>query len=143
MNSISDFFIDDHRRLDALLEQFQLPTNDLTTKTDIFSQFKQGLLEHIDWEEKHLFPTLEVAAGWPGNAGPTFVMRTEHELIKQHLNYIEQGLSAGQTDIKLQGLLDILQEHNDKEETILYPKSDQILSPQDKSQILDAIRELV
>lgn len=51
-NSIYNFFVRDHRRLDALMEQAcAQPQIDL----DLYHEFRVGLLTHIKMEEKILF----------------------------------------------------------------------------------------
>lgn len=55
------FFTDDHRRLDALLDQAteKLPT----VHPEPYHRFRTGLLTHIKMEEKILFPAAQRANG--------------------------------------------------------------------------------
>jgi regulator of cell morphogenesis and NO signaling len=130
MTIISQFFEDDHRRLDQLFEQFQQASGQ--TKLDHFDQFTSGLLAHIDWEENLLFPAVEKSAGFQANAGPTHVMRIEHEQIKQCLVLIKEKLAdEANAELLESRLLDILAEHNFKEERILYPTCDNTIAKKD------------
>ncbi len=137
-HSITEFFEQDHARLDKLFGEFQSAAEHLDTAKAIFASFKSGLEQHIEWEEQLLFPEVEQAAGFPANTGPTHVMRLEHIEIKACLALIEDKLNAQQdSHLEQQRLLDVLAQHNMKEERILYPMSDQSISPQTINSILD------
>lgn len=135
---ITDFFEQDHHRLDQIFAEFQQNKQDTEKAIELFSQFKSGLIQHIQWEEKLLFPSVESAAGFPPNAGPTAVMRMEHIQIKDCLSLIEKQLNqAGDTAAMEAQLTHILSGHNMKEENILYPMSDESI-PADTAQHLIA-----
>lgn len=123
---ISDFFQQDHEKLDSLFFEFQRNRQDIEQAIILFSNFKTGLIKHINWEERLLFPSVEQAAGFTAHAGPTAVMRMEHMQIKDCLSLIEQSLrkSANTSQLETQ-LMAILASHNMKEENVLYPMSDQ------------------
>jgi hypothetical protein len=58
---IYQFFTNDHRRIDELLDK---ATADLTSvKEEYYQQFRTGLLKHIKMEEKILFPAAQKANG--------------------------------------------------------------------------------
>jgi hypothetical protein len=58
---IYQFFTNDHRRIDELLDK---ATADLTpVKEEYYQQFRTGLLKHIKMEEKILFPAAQKANG--------------------------------------------------------------------------------
>ena len=58
---IYQFFTNDHRRIDELLDK---ATTDLTSvKEEYYQQFRTGLLKHIKMEEKILFPAAQKANG--------------------------------------------------------------------------------
>lgn len=131
---ITDFFEHDHQRLDAIFADFQQNKQDNKRAIELFTQFKAGLFQHIQWEEELLFPKVEQAAGFPPHAGPTAVMRMEHSQIKDCLRLIEKQLNqAGDTTAIESQLTAILSSHNMKEENILYPMSDESI-PTDSAQ---------
>lgn len=134
---ITDFFEQDHKRLDQIFTEFQQSKHDKTRAQALFSQFKTGLIQHIEWEETLLFPNVEKAAGFPSHAGPTAVMRVEHMQIKDCLSLIERQLKqqADTTAIETQ-LLAILASHNMKEENVLYPMSDESIPVQSAQDIV-------
>src|SRR5699024_9203316 len=73
-----DFFTDDHRRVDLLLEQATKDPNNIDHK--IYKQFRVGLLTHIKMEENILFPAAKKANG--GNQLPGFKrFRNEHAAL--------------------------------------------------------------
>ena len=134
--SITRYFQRDHDRLDALFQQFQHATKtDPDKGRDCFQEFKSGLERHIAWEEDILFPRFEEKTGMRGT-GPTEVMRMEHRQIKQLLEAIRQGLQQGTaSDSDEAALVEILHAHNQKEEQILYPAIDELLTDQDRLEV--------
>lgn len=54
-----DFFTTDHRRLDALLDA--AVADPARIRTDLYHDFRVGLLTHIKMEEKILFPAAQEA----------------------------------------------------------------------------------
>ncbi|MGH3284858.1 MAG: hemerythrin domain-containing protein [Streptosporangiaceae bacterium] len=90
-----------------------------------------ALRRHIYLEEEFLFPLLHKAE--PGLAAPVFVMLREHAQIWATLDSLERELDAGTgtgTGLALCRQLAVrLLHHNLKEETILYPRADDALSP--------------
>jgi len=92
--------------------------------------FEASLREHLDMEEQVLFPAFEAATGMT-DSGPTFVMRMEHEQMRGLLEQMGTALERGDHDALLdQGdtLLMLIQQHNQKEEGMLYPMSERALA---------------
>lgn len=58
---ITDFLARDHDRLEDLLARAAAPAPALDAAA--FAAFREGLLRHIAWEEKILFPALRAALG--------------------------------------------------------------------------------
>lgn len=141
---ISLFFEKDHNRLDSLFKQFQAnKAKEFSLAKNSFKEFMFGLKRHIGWEEEILFPIFEEKTGMK-DSGPTAVMRFEHELIKKALDGMHKKIKAGHVDTENEeaSLLEILVQHNCKEEGILYPAMDQMLTPADADQILAKIRKI-
>lgn len=95
--------------------------------------FDEAMRRHLDFEEQILFPTLQ-AAGVP--PGPTEVMLMEHEQMRELLDQLGRA-AAGQDSEEFMGvaetLLMLIQQHNVKEEQVLYHMADELL-PEDKRQ---------
>lgn len=134
---ISEFFEQDHDRLDELFKTFQkFKRSDFAKAKEAFKELKFGLQRHIVWEEDILFPLWEGKTGM-SDGGPTFVMRAEHRRIGQLLEAIhdkvaEQNLESDQEE---QVLLDLLGSHNMKEERVLYPSIDQVTTHEERGAV--------
>jgi iron-sulfur cluster repair protein YtfE (RIC family) len=90
--------------------------------------FVEAMERHLSTEEAVLFPAFEAATGMRG--GPTQMMRHEHAQMRQLFGELEAAVvakdgarfsGAGET------MLVLMQQHNLKEEHILYPACDQAL----------------
>ena len=127
------FFSADHRECDdawAALEAAASATDQAKAGT-LLPVFSARLLHHLEMEEKILFPAFEAATGMRG--GPTNVMRSEHTQMRAVLTEMERRMSTGDLDGLLdQGdtLLMLIQQHNAKEEGMLYPMAEQALGEQ-------------
>lgn len=109
--------------------------------------FSAELLAHLAAEENILFPAFENATGI--RQGPTQVMRMEHEQMRGLVAQMNTALAARDADTfggAAETLLILMQQHNMKEENILYPMCDQSLGSQIESlcaelqQSLDAVK---
>ncbi|MBI1909450.1 MAG: hemerythrin domain-containing protein [Deltaproteobacteria bacterium] len=142
--SVTDFFAKDHDRLDLLFKNYRemKRTNRGEAKKN-FVQFKFGLQRHIIWEEEILFAIYESKTGMR-DVGPTAVMRKEHRLIGRALEAIHGKVGQGNPDTEKeeQDLLDLLSPHNIKEEKILYPAIDSVISPQELSSVFQKMESL-
>jgi iron-sulfur cluster repair protein YtfE (RIC family) len=141
---ISVTFEQDHDRLDALFITFQEhKRKDFAKAKEAFVAFKFGLQRHIVWEEDLLFPKWEENSGM-AEAGPTQVMRTEHRMICDCLETIHRKVVAQDPDSDgdEQLLLDLLKSHNMKEERILYPSIDQVITEQERAELYQAMKEI-
>lgn len=71
-------------------------------------------------------------------------MRNEHRQIKAFLEQIQGKLAEGAltTENAEQGLLQVLNAHNVKEEKILYPWIDNCVSDEERTSLLTQMRNL-
>jgi len=128
--SISGFFTEDHRQCDRLLAacEAEISAKAWQAADEAAIAMRDGLLHHFALEEEILFPELEQAN--PAAEGPTGVMRMEHQQIRQLLEDLAAAVRARDADTCL-GDLETLhmlgQQHNAKEEGILYPLADRSL----------------
>lgn len=128
MSTASDFLTNDHRECDALWAKVEAAADggDLAATRAAFTAFERSMQRHFDFEEKTLFPAIEQATGMSG-FGPTAVMRNEHEQMRRILATMVTALEGGDTGSLLDHgdtLLMVIQQHNVKEERILYPIAD-------------------
>ncbi len=142
--AISYYFEQDHDRLDALFSTFQqYKRSDFAKAKEAFVEFKYGLQRHIVWEEDILFPKWEENSGM-AEGGPTQVMRTEHRLIGDCLEAIHHKVQNQNPDSDREEgrLLELLKSHNMKEERILYPSIDQVITEQERAELYRTMKEV-
>ena len=87
-----------------------------------YASFVTELLAHLDLEEHALFPAFEHATGI--THGPTQVMRMEHDDMRDLLAQLKTAVAAKDARATLSAgetLLILIQQHNMKEENVLYP----------------------
>ena len=131
MTTIRSFMTDDHRRCDDLFAEAEqaIGKGNLEAAQAAFGHFRTAVLAHFASEEKTLFPSFEAKTGM--SMGPTQVMRMEHEQMRALFNDATDALKAGDSEEYLgiaDTLLIMMQQHNMKEENILYPMCDQHLA---------------
>lgn len=142
MKTILSFMGEDHDRLDNIFKDFRSKNIGKNKAKSLFNEFKTGLQKHILWEEEILFPLFENKTGMY-DTGPTAVMRIEHRKIKDFLEKIHYNLGGNiQTKDLEDGLIEVLTEHNNKEEDILYPWIDNSVSKEEKEEVFTKIGNL-
>lgn len=131
--SISEHMTNEHKRCDRLYLEAEKAAleGEWDTARQKYQQFYQSMQQHFEQEETVLFPDFEESQG--STMGPTQVMRMEHEQMLELLDNIQHALEAEDKDAfmgEADTLLMFMQQHNAKEEMMLYPMSDQVLSSQ-------------
>ena len=133
MKNIREVMAAHHRACDhhfAEVEQ-AIRKADWAAADSAFTAFQQAMAAHFGAEEKSLFPQFEATTGM--TRGPTQVMRAEHAQILELIESAAGALAARDADDYsgyAETLLIMTQQHNMKEENILYPMCDQHLSSQ-------------
>jgi len=130
MSSISADLTRDHRHCDELFARAEerVARGDWAQAARDFSEFTNAMEQHFHFEEDSLFPAFEQASG--SRAGPTQMMRMEHEQMRTLFRDMETGLQAQEANRCLglsETLLILMQQHNMKEEHILYRLAEQVL----------------
>lgn len=130
METIIAFMSADHQACDnkfALAERAAY-ANNWQEAVSAFNEFRENMARHFLREEELLFPAL-LTAGGPG--GPVKVMEMEHA----QMNSLLENMAAfvANKDAKGYGglsetLLILMQQHNLKEEQILYPIAERLLA---------------
>ena len=127
MNTISSFLTSDHRACDnefANLENTVASENWEESKTQ-FDKFSADLLHHFDMEEKVMFPVFEEVTGM--TQGPTMVMRMEHSQMRNILDDLKADIEKKDKNHFFgvsESLMMLMQQHNMKEEQMLYAMAD-------------------
>jgi iron-sulfur cluster repair protein YtfE (RIC family) len=120
--------VQQHRECDDQLTRCEaaLHKGDVDAAGRIFFLFSTELDNHFALEEERLFPAFEQATGM--TSGPTVVMRGEHVEIRALRDEAKAALADQRVDDAL-GAIDtlnvLIQQHNVKEENILYPMCDE------------------
>ena len=133
----------DHDRLETIEDRaFRLhAAGDAAGARAAWAEFELGLRRHIRFEEEILFPEFERISGMPPEAGPTQVMRLEHLRIGKLLEAIGSVLHGGGAPLPLRTQLhQVLGEHNEKEELVLYPMTDQSLGAAESDALVARIQ---
>ena len=130
---ISDHMTNEHKHCDVLYLEAEKAASegDWNATRQAHQKFCESMEKHFAMEEKVLFPDFEQAQG--SDMGPTQLMRYEHEQMRGLMDSIQQALDAENKDEFLgegETLLMFMQQHNSKEEMMLYPMADQLLAPQ-------------
>ena len=128
--SISEFLTADHRCCDELFAAAAQAAErgEWPVCRKRFDAFHQSLRRHMDVEEQVLFPAFEQATGI--SAGPTRVMRHEHQEMLALLESIEAAIAAhdaARFRSLAQSFTALMTLHSTKEENVLYPMCDDVL----------------
>jgi hemerythrin-like domain-containing protein len=140
MTTIAAFLTDDHRACDEPLVAVErlVADGDWEEARRRWDEFRAAVERHFAREEDVLFPAFEAATGM--TAGPTAVMRSEHRQIRQVLGALEAALGRrdrGDCLGIIETLLLLMQQHNAKEENVLYPMSDRTLGARAAALVAD------
>ncbi|CAM5297151.1 hemerythrin domain-containing protein [Thauera sp.] len=136
MTSIAELMTHDHRSCDhefAAAETLAA-RKDWPAATKALNRFISSLETHFQAEEQELFPRFEAATGM--TQGPTQVMRGEHVEMRATLERLASALENQDADEfagEAETLLIMMQQHNMKEENILYPMCDTRLGAQSEA----------
>ena len=130
MTPVSQILPDHHKHCDELFAAAEdaVQDGDWASADAAVAHFDAQMRAHFSAEEEVLFPAFEGATGMTG--GPTQMMRYEHEQMRALLAQLASTCGARDADGYggvAETLLTLLQQHNMKEENILYPMCDQAL----------------
>lgn len=130
--TVTSYLSWDHARLDRALAgaREHLRAERMGAARQSFDEYARGLERHMRVEEDLVFPVFEELSGLSG--GPVAVMRDEHRSIRLALAMMRDGLERDDTQgfgAGVRFLQSILPEHNAKEEHVLYPTTDRLLTP--------------
>ncbi len=141
---ILEFMRDDHRLCDEVYSAAEnaLSANDREKASALFDQFYQMTNHHFDMEERELFITFEKRTGMMG--GPTQMMRYEHQQLRSLLESMKSALNENRVNDFFgigESMMIMLQQHNMKEEQMLYPMIDRALGS-DAELMIQTLKEM-
>jgi hemerythrin-like domain-containing protein len=141
MSRISEVMARDHKACDErfAVAEAAAAEGDLGRAAAEFEAFAAALARHFRVEEEQLFPAFERASGVAD--GPTEMMRIEHADMRELLELLRAALEAADA-AEFLGLADtlnvLIQQHNLKEEQVLYALLDEAL-PVETDELLAAL----
>ena len=129
---LAGFFAQDHRDCDSLWAELEglLDSENTDAIKQAWQQFDDSMRRHVAMEEEVLFPAFDARSGM-GGGGPTAMMRMEHQQMRGLLDQISNAINAGDMEEALDlgdTLLMLIQQHNVKEEGMLYPMAGNLLA---------------
>lgn len=141
MSHISQILPAHHKHCDELFAMAEeaAQTGDWTACGEQCGRFVGEMLAHFEAEEDLLFPAFESATGM--SRGPTQIMRMEHGQMRELFEQLETARCVQDAETfggVAETLLILMQQHNMKEENILYPMCDQAIGPQ-AAQLVSAL----
>ena len=130
MSTILEYLGTDHHQCDAHFASAEtaVAQGRWTDAREAAQRFLDAMAQHFEMEETVLFPAFEARTGI--QSGPTAVMRMEHAQMRELMDGMAQAVEA-QDAGRFLGLSEtlnmLMQQHNMKEENMLYPMADRIL----------------
>jgi regulator of cell morphogenesis and NO signaling len=126
--SLADALEREHHEIDDGIDAFTSAPTIGTHETAVLLGAIAALRRHIYLEEEFVFPPMRGG----GMVAPLFVMVREHAQLWATLDVLESELSSHADDGVLRKRCDELmaglQQHNPKEEQVIYPQADLSLS---------------
>ncbi|MCG8426278.1 MAG: hemerythrin domain-containing protein [Chromatiales bacterium] len=131
MSKITETMTAEHRQCDASFAQAEecVAADDWDQGGALYTAFMNETEHHFRKEEEVLFPQFEQLMGHA--MGPTQVMKAEHAQMRQLFQDMQAAVDERDKDRYLglsETLMILMQQHNMKEEQILYRMADQALA---------------
>ena len=131
MQTLSAYQSHDHARCDALLRQAHLAVGAgcWDDARRAMRAFQHTLERHMLIEEQIIFPAFDLALGHAES--PTLGMCAEHLRIRAAAGRLADAVAAGNSDAFVkhaETLLLTLHMHSEKEDGVLYPMIDRLLT---------------
>jgi hemerythrin-like domain-containing protein len=129
---LAEFFAQDHRDCDARWADVEelLDTEDVEMARAAWQKYDASMRRHLAMEEEVLFPAFDARSGMAGG-GPVAVMKMEHQQMRGLLDQIGEAVESGDAGEAMDigdTLLMLVQQHNVKEEGMLYPMAENTLA---------------
>lgn len=130
MSTIKEYLTSDHRKCDTLFAQMEEKAGtSLSSAEELTKEFIDDMERHFQMEERVMFAEFEAKTGM--TEGPTAMMRLEHAQMRNLMNGLLESISLDDKDKFFsvsETLMILLQQHNMKEEQMLYPMAQQHLN---------------
>lgn len=142
--TISSFLTKDHRACDEIFAQMEneVASENWANANKKFEEFSNDLEHHFKMEEQVMFPAFEKKTGMVG--GPTAMMKMEHEQMRSVVSQMKKDMDEKNKDHFFglsESLMMIIQQHNMKEEQMLYAMADNHLGAEAQN-VIEKMKEL-
>jgi len=142
---ITNYMRDEHRECDEVFVSAEKAVidGDFEEAEKLFLEFADNVLRHFKKEEESLFPTFEEISG--SSEGPTRIMKFEHEQVKGLIGKMAEAVESKDKDAYLslaESMMILLQQHNMKEEQMLYAMCDRVIPQDVKESTLATMKEI-
>jgi len=142
---ISQYMTPEHRECDTLFAQAEawVADGEWEEAEKAYLRFADTTLLHFKKEEETIFPAFEKQTG--STQGPTQVMVFEHTQVKGLIGKMAEAIEHKDRDAYLslaESMMILLQQHNMKEEQMLYAMTDRVIPHEQREEILSTIKAL-
>ena len=142
---ISQYLVPEHRECDTIFARAEAAaaSGDFALTKEEFLKFADETLLHFKKEEEEFFPAFEEATG--STEGPTRVMKYEHDQVRGLLGKMAQAIESEDKDAYLsltESLMILLQQHNMKEEQMLYAMADRLFAPNVQEELIEKMQKV-
>jgi hemerythrin-like domain-containing protein len=144
MSTIKEYLTLDHERCDVLFADLEgAVAKDISSAKEAFELFADETERHFQMEERVMFLEFEAKTGM--TQGPTVMMRHEHDQMRNLMKEMKISIDNKDRD-KFFGnsetFMILIQQHNMKEEQMLYTMAQQYLNA-DSSRIIDMMESMI
>jgi len=144
VSTIKGFLTEDHGACDELFAKMEDAVADsIEGAKEAYKAFADAMERHFQMEERVMFLEFEQKTGM--TQGPTAIMRHEHAQMRNLLAEMAKAIEAKEKE-KFFGnsetLMILMQQHNMKEEQMLYTMAQQHLSAE-SDRIVDMMQSIV
>jgi iron-sulfur cluster repair protein YtfE (RIC family) len=140
---ILSLMVQEHKTVEDLIDMFeQSIDSEYEEMRQAFTKMEWKLEKHLFMEEKAIFTMYEpedVKQGY--DMLPT--VTTHHNEILNRLSMMRRAIQNGQTPTDVHAFKTFLVRHRDFEERDLYPRLEEVLTQDQKDQIIERIHELI
>lgn len=144
MSTIKEYLTNDHRRCDEIFASMEdSASKSLLDAKEITQSFIDASEHHFQMEERVMFAEFEQKTGMTD--GPTSMMRHEHTQMRGLMKELMQSLEDNNKDRFFgfsETLMILMQQHNMKEEQMLYTMAQQHLS-EESDRIIDMMDSMI
>ncbi|OHE15560.1 MAG: hemerythrin HHE cation-binding protein [Sulfurimonas sp. RIFOXYD2_FULL_37_8] len=144
MSTIKEYLTEDHSRCDELFANMEdMAAKSIESAKEAYDEFARETERHFQMEERVMFFEFEQKTGM--TQGPTAMMRHEHVQMRNLITEMGKAIEAKDKD-KFFGnsetLMILMQQHNMKEEQMLYTMAQQHLSAE-SDRIVDMMQSMI